>query len=246
MEELLTLQADGMKLEIAVERKKIKNIYLRVDHSGRITVSAPLRLSQKQLTDFLCTKRAWISKQLARYSVTRQNTLAPNTAYWLGNIKSIRVASGTENTVRLTEEAFHITMRGTVDLTACKTMLEQWMRKQAELIFHEYLSRIFHSVFSEYSFSMPQLSLRKMKTLWGSCNPTKNKITLNTALMRYSPRYIEYVVLHELTHLLYIHHDADFYHFLSVHMPDWKERRAELNACYGRAEQDFVIVTEEK
>lgn len=68
-----------------------------------------------------------------------------------------------------------------------------------------------------------------MQTLWGSSIPKKNRITLNEYLLKANIRYIEYVVLHELTHLLYPNHNSDFYDFLTSQMPDWKERKKQLD-----------------
>ena len=68
-----------------------------------------------------------------------------------------------------------------------------------------------------------------MKTQWGSCTKSKNKITLNEYLLKANNRCIRYVILHELTHLLYQYHNEDFYNFLTIQMPDWKKRKSELD-----------------
>ena len=228
------LQLDGESVEILVVRKRIKNMYLRINQNGQITVSAPLRLSEKQIDDFVQLKKGWIAKQIEKHRIRRQEIAASNIVWWLGGLKPIRLESGTKNTAEMHEDALCLTVKDTKNQAMCDAVLEQWMRQQAFVIFNEQMDRLFHQVFAEYHLPMPKLYLRKMKTLWGSCTPSKNKITLNTALIQYDIRCIEYVVLHELTHLLYIHHDADFYCFLSTHMPDWKERRTELHNHSGR------------
>jgi predicted metal-dependent hydrolase len=68
-----------------------------------------------------------------------------------------------------------------------------------------------------------------MKTLWGSCTKSKGKITFNEYLLKADIRCIQYVILHELTHLMYTYHNADFYNFLTVQMPDWQERKKQLD-----------------
>ena len=75
----------------------------------------------------------------------------------------------------------------------------------------------------------PQLRLREMKSRWGSCLVYKQTITLNTNLLTCSRRCIEYVVLHELCHFVHPNHSPRFYELLSSFLPDWKQRRQELN-----------------
>lgn len=230
------LQLDGATFEVLVVRKKIKNMYLRVKPDGQVAVSAPLRISDKHIIDFIRLKKSWIIKQIQKQDTRRQSTAAPNTVWWLGSIKPILVEAGARNTAEMRGNAICLTVKDRNSKEMRDDVLEQWMRKQAAVIFNEQMNRIFRQVFAGYDIPMPKLYLRKMKTLWGSCTPSKNKITLNTELIKYDIRYIEYVVLHELTHLLYIHHDDDFYGFLSLHMPDWKARRTELNNHSGRVE----------
>lgn len=91
------------------------------------------------------------------------------------------------------------------------------------------MDEIYSRFFKKYGVDKPALYVRKMKTLWGSCTPSKNKITLNQYLLKADLRCIQYVVLHELTHLLYPYHNTDFYNFLTIQMPDWKERKKQLD-----------------
>lgn len=230
------LQLDGENVELLVMRKKIKNMYLRVNPNGQVAVSAPWRISDKQIADFIRLKQDWIAKQIQKHHMRRQENTDPNKVWWLGSIKPIVVEAGDKNTAELRDNLLCLTVKDVNSKEMRDNLLEQWMRQQAAVIFQELMNRVFQQVFAEYGIPMPKLYLRKMKTLWGSCTPSKNKITLNTALIKYDIRFIEYVVLHELTHLLYIHHDDDFYGFLSLHMPDWKARRTELNNHSGRME----------
>ena len=81
----------------------------------------------------------------------------------------------------------------------------------------------------KYGIPMPKISVRKMKTLWGSCSVNRGAVTLNFYLIKARMPYIDYVVLHELTHFLYPNHSKQFYMFLSNYMPDWKERKKVLD-----------------
>lgn len=75
----------------------------------------------------------------------------------------------------------------------------------------------------------PELCIRRMHTMWGSCSRDRGRITLNESLLKAPQCCIDYVVLHELLHFLYPRHDKDFRTALSVHMPDWCDRRRQLD-----------------
>ena len=84
-------------------------------------------------------------------------------------------------------------------------------------------------LFKAYNIKEPQLKIRKMKARWGSCAYQTGIITLNKWLAQASKSAIEYVVVHELCHLIHPNHSKEFYNVLTLLMPDWKERKAELN-----------------
>ena len=108
------------------------------------------------------------------------------------------------------------------------SLFENWWRKQAEEIYVKLVNQ-FMPIFVRHGVNKPQVAIRKMKTLWGSCSKHLNKITLNEYLLKADIRCIEYVVFHELTHLIYNAHNKDFYNFLTIYMPDWKERKKRLD-----------------
>jgi len=91
------------------------------------------------------------------------------------------------------------------------------------------MEKLYQKIFKKHGLNQPNILVRKMKTLWGSCTPTKDKITLNEYLLKADIRCIQYVILHELTHLIYPNHSKEFYDFLTIHMPDWKERKKQLD-----------------
>src|SRR5699024_10108493 len=94
--------------------------------------------------------------------------------------------------------------------------------------FGEIMSEIY-PVFRKYGVAVPVLRLRNMETRWGSCLPRKGIITLNKRLLE-APRYcIEYVVMHEFCHFIHPDHSKHFYAFLTMLMPDWKERKRILD-----------------
>jgi predicted metal-dependent hydrolase len=83
--------------------------------------------------------------------------------------------------------------------------------------------------FQKYGVPYPQLKIRNMSSRWGSCQPQKGIITLNRQLLKYPRECIEYVVVHEFTHFIHPNHSKQFWDFVTMMMPDWKERKAKLN-----------------
>ena len=114
-----------------------------------------------------------------------------------------------------------------LDMSAIQ-LFEAWWRRQAKEILQERV-HVWYPIVEKYGVAMPELSIRKMKTLWGSCSVARHVITFNFYLIKARTPYIDYVVLHELVHFLYPNHSKQFYAFLSNYMPDWKERKLVLD-----------------
>lgn len=104
----------------------------------------------------------------------------------------------------------------------------EYPAEQVRQVFGEIVAEVY-PLFEKYGVPYPTLRIRKMKSRWGSCIPEKGVITLNTRLMAYSRRCIKFVVMHEFCHFMEANHCPRFYGWLTVIMPDWKEREAELN-----------------
>jgi len=112
--------------------------------------------------------------------------------------------------------------------TALLQQFERWWQKQSKSYFLVVIDGLY-PVIAKHGIDKPALRVRKMRTLWGSCSRKHSKINLNYYLYKVPPPCIDYVVLHELTHFLYPKHNKDFYEFLTVYMPDWKERKRILD-----------------
>ena len=103
-------------------------------------------------------------------------------------------------------------------------LIDKWYRQQAKKIFNDILQKYLNIL----QTSINRLSIKKMKTRWGSCNYYKRYINLNLYLIRQDIKAIEYVILHELAHLTYPNHSKEFYNYIALYMPDWKARKKTL------------------
>ena len=168
-----------------IEKKRIKNVNLRVQPDGRIEVSVPYATPDEHVEDVVREKHDWLLKAQKRTE----------------NTPMARAMSATPSEVRewrKVVEAF------------VPVLIEQW-----EPIL---------------GVKAGQLAYRKMKSRWGSCQPSTGRICINVVLALYPPECLEYVVVHELVHLLVPGHGPEFHAIMDRAMPDWKKRRAKLRS----------------
>lgn len=117
--------------------------------------------------------------------------------------------------------------------------LDRFKEKQNQVVAHskkevgveafEDICKEAYEIFKEYGIKYPTIKTKYMTTRWGSCRPQKGNITLNSRLIDVPKSCIEYIVFHEFAHLIHPNHSKDFYDFLTMLMPDWKDRKKELN-----------------
>ena len=107
-------------------------------------------------------------------------------------------------------------------------MVTRYLDEQCRTVFGEIILETY-PVFQKYGVPMPTLRIRDMETRWGSCLAKKRIITLNKRLLEAPRNCIEYVVMHEFCHFIHPNHSKQFYSFLTMIMPDWRERKAILN-----------------
>ncbi|MFW6016452.1 MAG: M48 family metallopeptidase, partial [bacterium] len=105
----------------------------------------------------------------------------------------------------------------------------EWYLKKAEEVFLEIFERLYEKIYPSRKIK-PKISIKKMKTRWGSCNKKLNRINLNLKLIHQPLVCIEYVITHELIHLMHPNHSKKFYNMLEVVMPDYKSKKKMLNS----------------
>ena len=101
--------------------------------------------------------------------------------------------------------------------------------KIAMELFEEYQKQL-----ENYKINLPEIEIKKRKSVWGTCIPSKNKVIFNFNIIKTPIDCVEYVVLHELSHFKYPNHSKDFYNFIAIFMPNWKERRRILNKEFSK------------
>lgn len=221
-------------VDVKIVRKNIKNVHLKVFRSLEVVLSVPVQVPQEWIADFLNKRTVWIDNQITKYKLSGgTNTLDSikngTSVQILGKDMRIVFEPSLDNYIAADEKRITVFMRDTSDAELAQKMFLKWWKQEAERVLTQELDALYEKVFKKYQVPKPSIHIRKMKTLWGSCTPSKSKITFNSHLYKANIRCIQYVVLHELTHLLYPNHSKQFYDFLTIHMPDWQERKKQLD-----------------
>lgn len=219
-------------IAVEVERKAIKHTHLSVfPPDARVHVSAPLDLSDADLRSFLVSKLSWIRKQietvLAQPRQTRREYESGENVYLLGKRYRLLVRKGDETaSVRVEGKNVVLTGRGLEARTAREARIAEWYREELKRALIRLVARC-AAIANEDGEIV--FGVRRMRNLWGSCNARKRRIWFNLALARVPIRCIEYVVTHELVHLVVPNHSHLFEQKMDQWLPRWREARKELN-----------------
>lgn len=224
--------------EVVFTRKKVRNINLRIRPSnGAIQVSAPLRVNRKLVERFVASRTEWIyaaqQRVLARQSVNEPELVSGATLMWFGRPLelSIQQIQPPEKKPSAEIDADRCVMRLRHDLPDEKAHTE--ISKLLDEAYREELQQRLPAMLEKWQpvvgVTAKECRVRRMKTRWGSCNIHKARIWMSLELAKYPPECIEYVLVHELTHLLEPSHNKRFHRLVGEAMPDWKIHNATLN-----------------
>jgi predicted metal-dependent hydrolase len=223
------------KFPIEVEYKSVKTLRMTVYPPARIAISAPLRTSRRYIQDFVISKTAWIEKNFARFRRTPpgdaplQND-APHQVWGIAYRLEIIERQGRPKIVLvegsgLGEGRMQLFIRPGEGDEKQQQYLDKWYRK----LLKETAAAVVGKWEARVGVKVRQIYYRKMKTHWGSCNYVKKTIRLNTELAKKPPECLDYVVLHELIHILEPSHNRNFYQLMDRFLPNWKIIRRKMN-----------------
>ena len=222
-------------IEVLVLRKKIKNIHLNVlPPNGAVRVSAPLNMNDDAIHTFLATRLSWIKKQQAKFKGQERQTIrkfvSGESHYFLGKRYLLEVQyadsklKGPKVKI-LNKKKIVLEAKPGSDSKKREQVLRNWYRKKLREILTPMIKEWQKKIGVEVKF----WGIRQMKTKWGSCNEKTKRIWLNLELIKKPEYCIEYVVVHELVHLLERTHNDRFVQLLDKHLPKWRSTKDELN-----------------
>ena len=219
-----------MDFKVTVTRKKIKNIIIKINSNGEVLVSAPKRVPQKYIEQLIMQKEKWIIEKInsiSQYYSNRRPISYVNgdEIFYLGKKYILEIIPADKNFIEQHEEKIYIYCKKSESADEKKKVLEKWFREKISSI----LEKLTVETGEKVGYLPKEIKVRSMKSRWGSCNTTRKIITYNLHLIEKPLSAIEYVVLHELSHLPYPHHQKEFWNFVEKYMPDWKLRKKILN-----------------
>lgn len=224
----------GLRLEYEYIPKDIKNINIRITKDGEISVSAPLKTKPKFVDSFVEEKAEWIFRKMADFEKAKEvmpddGIYEGKLVFILGNEYTLKLDRGKKFEVKIVGRDIVVFSRYGDDNIKPKYI--DWLAEIAKPVFEDSLSRML-IVAKEYNIRRPDVYIRNMTSRWGSCNTGKHRIGLNVQLIKKDIRCIDQVVLHEVAHFVSPDHSSKFYEVLDKLMPDWKERKNDLETMW--------------
>ena len=205
---------DNREREVIIDRKRSnKNTYLRVKEDYSIYVTTNYFTKEKDILKLIYDNEKSIIRMTNRIEKKLKDEdkfmylgKEYNLIYW--NSKEVLLGA---NKLFLSKD---------IDIN-------KWLLKQAKVIFKEELDK-YYNLFP-IKIPYPSLTIRSMTTRWGVCNVKTKRVTLNLELIKKDIKYLDYVIVHELSHLIHANHSKDFWNLVGSIIPDYKKLRKELN-----------------
>lgn len=226
---MTTLQLGSFAVDVVL--KDIKNVHLSVyPPNGRVRIAAPLRMNLDTIRLFAVSKLAWIKEQrrkiIGQERETPREYLSRESHFLWGKRYLLDVV---EEDAPPLVEARHSRMvlrvRPGTTGERKQELMEEWYRAEIRRRLPELLEKWEKRL----GVKVERVYVQRMKTKWGSCSRTAKRIRLNTELAKKPPVCLEYIVVHEMIHLIEPRHNARFYELMEEAMPNWRLLRATLN-----------------
>lgn len=216
---------------IDVVHKDIKNLHLSVyPPSGRVRISAPLRMDTDTIRVFTVSKLGWIRKQQAKLREQERETpreyINRESHYYLGKRFLLKVIEHNAlPKVVLKHNTIELYVRENTSLDKNKAVLENWYRQRLKEMVPEYINKWEKLM----KVKVEEVAIKKMKTKWGTCTRKAGRIWLNLELAKKPLHCIEYIIVHEMVHLLERKHNEVFISYMDKLLPKWRFYKEELN-----------------
>jgi Predicted metal-dependent hydrolase len=215
-------------------RKRVKNVNLRIKQDGQVLVSANTCVPVAFIDDFIRQKQDFILSALAKYEEKRElhpdipkQYVSGESYVLLGRNLTLKVEEAQTEEVYADGSYIFLKVRNKENFRRKEILMTKWLKEYQTAVFQKLILQTYER-FRKYDVPFPTLKVRTMKSRWGSCQPQKGIITLNSRLIEAPKTSVEYVVLHEFAHFIHPNHSKAFWDFVTMMMPDWKERRKGL------------------
>lgn len=219
-------------IQIDVIQKSIKNLHLSVHPpDGKVRIAAPKMMNEEAIRIFAITKLSWIKKQRAKYHAQERQSerefVSGESHYFQGARYLLNVIS-TNKRQRVEIRNNHqidLYVREDSDVNHREKVMSEWYRSQLK----SQIPGLIEKWEKVIGVKVESWGVKLMKTKWGTCNPEAKRIWINLELAKKNPRCLEYIVVHEMIHLLEKHHNDRFFAYMDQFMPNWRDIKGELN-----------------
>ena len=217
-------------IDVQINKKNIKNMHLSVKPPlGNVVVSAPLLMSQKSIENFVRLNFGWIKKQQEKFAnqprMTARQYVSGETYYIWGKQYFLIFQNSNRNGFKLDGNNIILEMRE----SSTVEQRERFVREQFRVMLTEQLNRLVPKWEKITDLYCDSVKTKYMLTRWGTCNSKAKRIWINLQMVEKPLECLEYIILHELTHLIVSNHGKDFIKNMDKYMPDWKDRKNLLN-----------------
>lgn len=222
------IQYGATIIDYDIEFVRRKTLSICVNPDGSVCLKAPVDATLEQIQQKVHKRASWILKQKRFFesfgtSTTKRQYISGESHLYLGRQYMLRVRESNVNAVHYQNNIIEIECRHKKD---AGILLQTWYRQRSNVKFQEYAQPIIEQ-FSVYGVKPQSFSIKKMDKRWGYCT-IDGHITLNPRLICAPRCCIEYVITHELCHLIYRSHNKEFYALLTKEMPHWEKWKAKL------------------
>ena len=228
---------------IDVVRKDIKNIHLAVyPPTGRVRLAAPLQVSEDAIRLFAVSKLAWIKRNQRKFEgqerITPREFLNRESHYFMGEryLLNIIEAEAPPKVILKNKTYINLFVRPGTPTAKRLEIMNEWYRIQLK----KFIPDLIEKWEKMLGVEVDEWQVKQMKTKWGSCNIEQKRIWINLELAKKPEHCLEYIIVHEMIHLLERHHNDRFHHHLETLLPNWRQLKDELNQLpVSHAEWDY-------
>mgnify|MGYP000577882804 CR=1 FL=1 len=219
-------------IDVEVVRKEIKNLHLSVlPPEGKVRVATPLHVTDERVRAAVVSKLAWIKQQREEFAKqprqSAREMLNGETHYFFGRKYRLEVIEQTgKPSIVIKGSKLQLRVPADADLNKRLQLLNEWYREQLK----QRLPHLLNNWQQKIGVEANEWGVKKMKTKWGSCNIEAKRVWLNLELAKKPPECLEYILVHELVHLLERQHNTRFRDYMNLYMPNWRLHRDTLNS----------------
>ena len=219
-------------IKIDVVRKDIKNIHLAVyPPTGRVRIAAPLKVNEDAIRLFAVAKLGWIKRNQKKFEgqerISQREYKQRESHYFQGRrfLLNITETEGAPKVILKSKKFIELFVRPETTVEKRHEIMTEWYRVQLK----KQIPTIIEKWEAILKVKVSDWQVKQMKTKWGSCNIEKKRLWINLELAKKPEHCLEYIIVHEMVHLLERHHNERFLYYMDTYLPTWRQLKTELN-----------------